>query len=62
MAVFFLRQIPVECLVEEEAREWEYLLAEELTRVALKPPRRQWAAVEEVPPQAPHVFEKLQPL
>ena len=53
--------IPVECLAEEEVLEWEYLLAEELTQVALRPPRRRSAAVGEAPPQAPDVFERLQP-
>jgi len=62
VAVFFLRRIPVECLEEEAVLEWEYLLAEELTQVALRPPRRQSAAVAEALPQAPHVFERLQPL
>jgi hypothetical protein len=62
VAVFFLRRIPVECPAEEEVLEWEYLLAEELTQVALRLLRRQSAAVEEALPQGPHVFERLQPL
>jgi len=62
VAVFFLRRIPVESLAEVEAPGSEYLLAEESIRVALRPPRRLEAAVEEALPQAPHVFERLQPL
>jgi hypothetical protein len=62
VAVFFLRRIQVECLVEEEVLEWEYLLAEEWTRVALRLPRRLEAVVEEALPQGPRAFERLQPL
>ena len=62
VGVFFLRQTPVECLAEEEVLESECLLAEEWTQVALRPLRRQSAVVEEALPQAPHVFERLQPL
>jgi hypothetical protein len=60
--VFFLRQIQVECLEEEEVLEWEYLLAEELTQEAPRQPRQPAAAGEEALPQEPHVFETLQPL
>jgi hypothetical protein len=34
VAVFFLRRIPVECLAEEEALEWEYLQAAESLQAA----------------------------
>ena len=62
VAVFFLQRIPVEYLAEEEARGSEYLLAAESTQVALRPPRRLEAVVEEALPQGPRAFERLQPL
>jgi len=62
VAVFFLRRIQVECLAEEEVLEWEYLLAEEWTQEAPRPPRQLEAVGAEGQLEGPHVFERLQPL
>ena len=60
VAVFFLRQIPVESPAEEAALEWEYLQAEESIQAApaLLPPL---AAAEGVsPPEELRGAEKPQ--
>jgi len=62
VAAFSLRQTPAERQEEEEALEWEYLLAAEWTQVALRPPRRLEAVGAEGQLEGPHVFERLQPL
>ena len=62
VAVFFLRQTPVESPAGEEALEWECLQAEESPQVGPAPPPLFAAAEAEVRPVALHAVEKPQPL
>jgi len=62
VAVFFLRQIPVESPVEEEALEWEYLQAAESPQAGrAQPPRLGAAEAASLLEELPSV-EKPQPL
>jgi hypothetical protein len=59
--VFFLQQIPVECLEEEEALELEYLQAAESTQAGPAPLPPLAAAAAASPAEELRGAEKLQP-
>jgi hypothetical protein len=62
VAVFFLRQTPVESRVEAGALEWEYLRAVASTRAGPEPLPPLLAAEAVNPPEELRAVEKPQPL